>query len=270
MRDLTCLMFLLPLACAVVLCAAPCYGSGKIEPPDAVQADAPASQPVQRFGANNGLEFIGVAGRLSDRNASINAALRDAARRLSFFYSVSGCAEKRERIGDKILDYEVSADYCLQYDDDLDKFLDELEFDPVTGVHESNNAVFVITRWKKNVPMPPSGGYTSGKERPWWANSPPSELGGFAAGVGFSSRFDSHKDTVIASYEKAVIAIIANSGSVVRGEHSSYQNTGSVFDFSARTGAVVVSGGTLKHFYVIESWTDPANLSVWTLAVAQP
>jgi hypothetical protein len=43
-------------------------------------------------------------------------------------------------------------------------------------------------------------------------------------------------------------------------EENSSQNTTAVTETSA--------SGTLKHFYILETWTDPKDLSVWTLAVA--
>jgi hypothetical protein len=214
------------------------------------------------------LVFTGVAGRLSNRDASVQAALRDAARRLSFFYSVTGRASKREHIGAASLDYRIESEYQLTYDEDLDKFLDLLEFDPAQDIFENNNAVFVVTRGPSGLSMPLSRGHSFKGERPAWIDAPPSEIDGFIAGVGFSSRLASHKDTVIASYENTVLEIIDNINSAVRGEQTSYQNSYSAFGTEMTNDNSAVSEGTLRHFYVIESWTDPVNLAVWTLAVA--
>jgi len=242
------------LACAVVLCAIPCYGKGKQEQTNDVQTGV--------------LAFTGVSGRLSSREESVQAALKDAARRLSFFYSVSGYSVNQEQSGRGAFDFNVNSDYVLQYDTDIDKFLEELEHDPATGIFENNNAVFVIAYTKSDVPMPPFRGHSFGTERPGWVDAPPAEIEGFIAGTGFSSRLSSHSDTVIKSYENAVIGIIKNTNISVSGQQQSYQNNASMFDFYLDSSNETGAKGELKHFYVIESWTDPKNLSVWTLAIA--
>jgi hypothetical protein len=209
MRDIKHTLFSFSLACAVFMIVVPCYGKGK---PDTstgspsvqggnVQAgdfqnNLSGRKPVPR----GGLVFVGVSGKLSKREDSVKAAVEDAARRLSFFYSVSGYSFKRERIGNEALDFNID---------------------------------------------------------------------GFVSGVGFSGRLSSHRDTVVKSYERAVIAIIENMGSRVGGEHHTYQNTHSAFGFEMVSSNETSASGTLKNFYIIESWTDPANLSVWTLAVAR-
>jgi hypothetical protein len=244
----------------------------------AARENAPNSDPRQTPIQNQAPEqeilpgkiliFTGVAGRLSHKEEAIQAALRDAARRLSFFHSVSSNARRQEHIGGKTLDYRVASEYQLIYDEDLDKFLDMLEFDPARDVFENNNAVFVVTRISSEIAMPNSGGYSAGRERPAWIDMPPSEINGFIAGVGYASRFSSHKDTVIASYEDAVVEIIYNTKSVIKGETASFENSYSAFGTEVAADYTMASRGTLYHFYIVETWTDPANLGVWTLAVA--
>jgi hypothetical protein len=252
------------LICAFILLPVlPASGAGKTERENVRKPEDLAPEPVLR----PGLVFTGVAGKLSNKDDSIQAALRDAARRLSFFYSVSGTALKREHIGAEILDYQVESEYQLQYDEDLNKFLDMLEFDPARDVFENNNAVFVVTRMPSELAMPAVRGHSLVRERPAWVETPPPMIDGFIAGVGFSTRFSSHKDTVIASYEDAVMEIIENIKSVVHGELTGYQDSYSAFGTEVTTDNTLTSRGTLRHFYVVESWTDPVNLSVWTLAV---
>jgi len=243
------------LACAVVLCSVPCYGKGKKEQTNDVQTGV--------------LQFTGVSGKLSSREEAIRTALKDAARRLSFFYSVSGVFVSQEQSGDGAFDFNVTSEYLLQYDTDIENFLEELEYDPATGVFENNNAVFVIACIKSDIPMPPFRGHSFGKVRPRWIDSPPAEIEGFISGTGFSSRLDSHSDTVIKSYENAVIGIIKNINIQIRGKQQSHQNNSSLVDFYIDSSNETGAKGELKHFYVIESWTDPKNLSVWTLAVAK-
>jgi hypothetical protein len=251
----------------------PVSGAGKAARDDARNGEPPLTPlrdqaPEQEVLPGQALVFTGVAGRLSNRDEAVQAALRDAARRLSFFYSVSSEARQEERIGGEILDYQVESEYQLQYDEELDKFLDMLEFDPARDVFENNNAVFVVTRIPSEISMPASGGYSSTKERPAWIDTPPLEIKGFTAGVGFAPRFSSHKDTVIASYEDAVVEIIKTAKSTINGELAGYENSYSAFGTDVTANYTVVSHGTLRHFYVVETWTDPVRLEVWTLAVA--
>ena len=247
--------FFFTLVCAVVLCAVPCYGKGKHEQTTNVQTGV--------------LQFTGVSGKLSSREEAIRTALNDAARRLSFFNWVSGNSVDQEQNGGGTFDFNVSSDYSLQYDADIEKFLEELEYDPATGIFENNNAVFVIAYIISDIPMPQFRGHSFGKERPGWVDAPPAEIEGFIAGTGFSSRLSSHSDTVIKSYENAVIGIIKNMNISVSGEQQGYQNNSSAFDFYLDSSNETDAKGELKNFYIIESWTDLKNLSVWTLAVAK-
>jgi len=251
------LTFLYLLACAVVFCIS-CYGGGKSQE---------RQTRAEQFGVRGGLVFIGVSGKLSNRDASIHAALEDAARRLSFFHSVSGYFIRRENIGGGVFDFDIGGDYRLEYDRELEKFMEELSFDPETDVFENNNAVFVVTRTAQGVSMPQFRGHSFGSERPLWIDAPPSEIGGFAVGIGFSSRQSYHRDTIVKSYENAVLSIIGRMSSKVTSRQESYDSS-SAFGFASTTTSEISASGTLKNFYIIESWTDPANLSVWTLAVA--
>jgi hypothetical protein len=232
--------------------------------------------PARNYAQNNSLPlaggelvFTGVSGRFSNRNDSIQAALRDAARRLSFFHSVKGEVRTQELIGTGAFDYSREAERSLSYDEDLEQYLDQLQFDPERDVFESNNAVFVVARVSAGPPMPSPTGHSAKRERPAWVESPPGTIGGFIAGVGFAGRHSSHKDTVIASYENAAFALIENISTTVNDQREIYQNSSSAFDFDMNSSSTVESRAALKNFYIIESWTDPANLSVWTLAVAE-
>jgi hypothetical protein len=209
--------------------------------------------------------FIGVSPRLTNHEDAIQTALMDAAQRLSFFISVSGASIMYERAGSGTFGSYVHFDYRLEYDDDLDKFFDILEYDPQNDVFEFNNAVFVITRVKTGISMPAFRGHFIGGDPPHWIFEPPSLIGGFSAGVGFAGPYLSHRDTVVKSYENAVIVIIENMEIHLTGEAYNY-NESSIHNYAAVTQTS--ASGTLKHFYIIETWTDPVDLSVWTLSVA--
>jgi hypothetical protein len=280
MCDVKRTLFLFSLACVAFTIAVPCYGGGKSESSSGsrpekkggVQAGNSINiRPAPHGGVpHSGLTFIGVSGKLSKREDTVKAAFEDAARKLSFFYSVSGYSFKRERIGSETLDFNIDSEYRLEYDSNLEKYVKELEYDPNNDVLENNNnnVIFVIARAARGTAMPDVRGHSFGKERPWWVDAPPLNIGGFVSGVGFSGRLSSHSDAVVRSYEKAAVAIIENMGSRVSGIRQNYQNSYSAFGFDMVSSNETSASGSLKNFYVIESWTDPANLSVWTLAVA--
>ena len=214
------------------------------------------------------LIITGVSPRFSSRNESIQNALKDAARRLSFYNYVSGSSSISGLIGAGTFDYSVEADYMLQYDEDLEKYAEELDYNPLTDIFENNNAVFVITRAKSSAVMPLFRGHSLSAVPPGWVNEPPKYIDGFIAGVGFSVRYYSHHDTIIKSYEDAVINLIRNIKTSVSSEYIEYTNTDYIFDYAHIFSGESTASGTLKNFYILESWTDPINLSVWTLAVA--
>jgi len=187
---------------------------------------------------------------------------------LSFFYSVGGHSSRIEHIGSREMDFRIEREYQLEYDTELEPFLQQLEYDPATDVFEINNAVFVVARATSGVSMPPFQGHSFGRERPAWIDTPPAQIGGFAVGIGVASRHSSHRDTVVKSYESAVLGIIESMNSNVAGGQESYVNNYSAFGFGLTTSNVTTAQGMLRNFYIIETWSDPATLEVWTLAVA--
>jgi hypothetical protein len=219
-------------------------------------------------GKSQNLYFLGVSPRLSNRNAAIETALKDAARRFSLFNSVNGNITMLEHIGGEVMNYKLDKEYTLQYDTELEKYIEQLEYDPLVDIFENNNAVFVLTHVATEVFMPQYKGHSVGKEHPKWISSPPSEIDGYIASVGYSSRLSSHSDTIIKSYENAVLGIIENLVTQVNREYYDSLNSYSAFGFDMASSSVFNSSCTLKNFYIIESWTDSANLSVWTLAIA--
>jgi len=251
-----CFVLFFSLIFAVILLK-PCNAAGNRE-----QQSVTEHKP-----AVNGLVFIGVSPRLLNRAESIQTALIDAARKLSFFYSVSAFSENIQHTGMTAMDINIDSSYQLKYDNDLDKYLELLEYNIDNDIFENNNAFFIITRVSSVISIPAFRGHSISQTRPYWIDAPPSQIGGFTAGVGFSSRFISHRDTVVRSYEKAVISIIEKMEIHVHGDHLLYQNTD---DYGLKTYSLGGSStsGILENFYVIESWTDPSSLSVWTLAIA--
>jgi hypothetical protein len=214
--------------------------------------------------SESGLAFVGVSPIYSSRDRSIQTALEDAARRLSFFGYVSGHITRTEQVGSSVFAFHVDQSYALQYDNDFEKYVDQLE---VIDVFEEGNAIFVNVRAGTSASVPQYRGHSSGR-RPRWINSVP-VIDGYLVGVGNSARLSSHADTVRKSYENAVIGIIENIAIQVNSAQGNYENISSVFGFDMFSSNVSSAFCTLSGFYIIESWTDPSNFSVWTLAVAR-
>jgi hypothetical protein len=244
------------LICALFLCISPCYGEVR---------GAQISRFLRLSAESRELVFIGVSPKLSNREDAVQRALMDAARKLSFFYSVSACSLMYEETRPGIFGSYFHFDYQLEYDEDFDKYLEALEYNPLNDIFEFNNAVFVITRTLADVSMPLFRGNSIGGIPPRWINEPPLEIGGFSVGVGYAGRFLSHRDTVVKSYENALIALIENIRVHLTGDTYNYD------EGSGHSSITLIeerASGSLRNFYVIETWTDPLSLSVWTLAVA--
>lgn len=249
--------FIFLLVCAVIL-AVPCCAGGSSQ-----------REPAQIQFSDGSLVFVGVSPRLSNRDTAIQTALEDAARRLSFFYSVRGVVVRREHIGAEVLNYFMDRSYLLEYDNDLQKYIDQLEFDPLTDISENNNAVFVTTRVASDSRMPHYRGHSTARTAPRWVNSPPFEVDGLLAAVGHSGRLASHANTVIKSYENAVTGLIESIATQITSEYHNYTDSYSVFGFDISSSNRTSASYILRNFYIIDSWTNPADLSVWTLAVAR-
>jgi hypothetical protein len=79
--------------------------------------------------------------------------------------------------------------------------------------------------------------------------------------VGYSVPQLYHSDTVVASYENAVISLIESSFVKIRTIESETNR-------ADNSSSLSVASGTLTGFFVLDTWTDPANKAVWTLAIA--
>jgi hypothetical protein len=157
--------------------------------------------------------------------------------------------------------YAVYKNRELIFDEDYEKYMTLLEYDGEKDVYEENNTVFVRTRYKGEGFIHYSGA-ANGGEKPLWIENPPSDIDGYPAATGFASGHLAHKNTVIASYEDAVFALLLNSSLKMAGVQETYNNL--LFDTMASRAL-----GTIKGFYVVETWTDPETKAVWTLAVAR-
>jgi hypothetical protein len=209
--------------------------------------------------ANDHLVFIGSARRYLSLDDSINAALRDAARKAAFFHSVSAEAASHESGGAL---NTLMYGFEIKERGDYARYLDKLEYNRKTDVFESDGAVFVRAAYRSNAGINIDYTPAQNNKKPQWVDVKPSTLGSYMAAVGYSAPRLYHSDTVTASYENAVISLIESSCTKIRTIES---ETNRAYNSSSLS----VTAGTLTGFFVLDTWTDPVSKAVWTLAIAE-
>ena len=217
------------------------------------------------------IRLIGVSGPLLKRESEINAAREEAARKASMYSGVYVSFENTHSNGSSIFDYSARSSLVLQYDEDLEKYLERLSFDPERDVQRSGGSVYIRFAYPSVFPAFISYSFSRNADgrnadgrnadgSPVWIHRPPGEINGFPAGVGYAARQSRVKDTFAASRDSAAAAIISQlSTSVI---------TGTALGYNA-TSILQRSAGKLARFLVLEIWVDPNTRAVWTLAIAQ-
>lgn len=216
--------------------------------------------------SNGRLLFYGVSGRRSKPEESIQLALEDAARKVAMFYSVEGSMVQQSTSGSATFDYSSTTDTTLLYDTDYKKYLAMLEYDPETDVFEYQQ-MLVVRAWHRTSSSVPSYQSSWQDGRPTWTLETPT-IPGFQVGVGYAGRHSVHKDTVNASHENALFAIISKRSNAVQNNSTSYRGPGT-FDYGSRTNSTITSSGRLEGFYVLATWEDPRDKSLWSLSIAR-
>jgi hypothetical protein len=212
----------------------------------------------------NELVIVGVSGRMSKRDTEIQNAREDAARKISMYYGVYAEVENSQHTGAGFFEVSVDTTVNIEYDQQIEQYLDKLVFDPKRDVFSRNNAVYV--RFTYPASFPGDINYQSDKNpngSPKWTTSPPHEINGFPASVGFVRRQERLRDAVIKSYEAAAASFVSNvSSSITSSDISTFSQGNTSFVRQQ-------SKGKLTSFLVLETWIDPVSEAVWTLAVAR-
>jgi hypothetical protein len=242
-------------------------------PPPAAVNDVPANAPSSFFLSlpdENGLVFIGCAGRRSNPKETLQLALEDAARQVALFNKVSGEFIIVNNTGSGAFDYVQDTSASLDYDIEGSKrYVDSLQFNADTDTLETENTLFIRATYRSAMPFPL--GYSpvhSSDQKPGWVDNPPLDIEGYEVGVGYSGRHSSMSDTYKNSSRNAVFDIIRGINAVSESSSTLYQNTESLFGYKTSNDNTVHSFGVLTGFYVLDAWIDPKTKSVWTLAVA--
>jgi hypothetical protein len=231
------------------LCLLTCAGT----PPGEPEAGRLTGLPV----------FTGVAGgHYLSRDRALALALRDAARRVSFFHSVKAVITSSEIYNPQFRISQVNDERKLVYDTDYEKYLRLLEFDPKRDVYEEYGALFVRAVYTGASGDTAGTPHRAAHGKPSWIENPPAENDGLFYATGFAGFRLSYKDTVIASYEDAVCAFVKSGFSEIYASQQINENT--MLDSS-----FALVSGIVKGFHVIEAWRDPESGAVWTLAAAR-
>jgi len=210
------------------------------------------------------LIILGVAGRQSTRERELNIAKEDAARKASMYHWVYGNLIERHYIGPGFFDYDMDSVNWLEYDEQLELYMDRLQFDPNKDLTRDHNGVTYI-RFSYPANYPGNISYWIGKNQdgsPEWTTRPPDSINGFIAGVGRSGRQERFANTVRRSYEAAVISIVSKVS-------TSMETTDISLQSQAESQISRQSSAMLNNFLILEIWTDPETGAVWTLAIAQ-
>lgn len=259
----------------LILVFAICMVSGcQSDPPKtAVPATSESSEQAGNFwdtGYVSGeLVFHGAAKNLSKKADAIQAALEDAARRVVIFNKVKGSTISSTNMQGSFLDYSAETKTSLECDENYKDYVDALSFDPEKDVFQSNNTVFVRVRYKSSLPDQiqywPSSFYKTGK--PSWVESHP-QIPGYTVGVGYAGRRSALRDTIVVSYENAIFSMITALYGSAKEETTNVQGAG-IFGSKNANKSEIRAEGVMNNFYILDTWVDPANNSVWTLAVAK-
>jgi hypothetical protein len=216
--------------------------------------------------ANGQLVLIGAAGRQQRKEDAVTLALKDAAKKAAFFYGIYGRTETFVQTGVSYYDFDLGKSIEFVYDENYVKYIDQFEFDAVKDVFEEEDSVFVRVRFKGGSVPPVNFKPTAAGTIPEWIKRPPRDFNGYSVGVGFAPRHSYYKDAIIASYEAAAASILNKVHGKAGSSYESQETEGYV---DLRTMDTQFAEGFLTDFYVLETWLDPNDKSVWTLAIAR-
>jgi hypothetical protein len=209
------------------------------------------------------LVIIGASGRQSKREAEIEIARNDAARKAAMYFSVWANVENIHNIGPHSLNYFTGYDINMDYDRDLAKYADALTYNANRDILNIDGNVLIRFSYPASFPVSISYGFAREADgSPEWVRRPPEEIGGFMVGVGYSGRQLYFRDTFEKSCDAAVAALVSRASTDVTVSTSIDGDRNALYTYQQSTAR-------LDHFFVLEIWVDPKNRSVWTLAIAR-
>jgi hypothetical protein len=251
------------------------FGGGLKEPPAPPQIKTPAAdisaEPsfeemiagdhwVTRP-SGSAITIIGIAGRRSNRDAAVQDALADAARKASLYHGVHAKSSAILYQGKGSLDYYSDFDYEITPENSHEAYIDALVFDEETDVLEKDGAVIARTKYHGVSDIPPySVAVKDGV--PEWVTNFTAEIPGFLAGIGHSKNQGSRPKTYTASYKAALVSLLPQLSTRVADEVADT-------DGGRLTSSATNSEGYLVGVMILETWYDKKTSSVWTLLAAK-
>ncbi|MDR2150278.1 MAG: hypothetical protein LBO67_05585 [Spirochaetaceae bacterium] len=196
---------------------------------------------------------------------SVEAALLDAARKLAMYEKATAVtAENKMDIGMSIFDYVNDSSSSVEPAGDYAVYMKDFEFEPEHDIFVGIKTQTVFVRVRYSSPDIPFIDFTPSMagSRPSWITNPPETIAGFSVGVGFANPRVLMKEAIISSYENAACDLAWRRSVAV---NANFADAG----VDSRTNIKVVTNVSLHKFYVLETWIDPKDLSVYTLAIAK-
>jgi hypothetical protein len=209
------------------------------------------------------LTVIGVSNPMIKRQDEITAAKEDAARKTAMYFWIQGRIETVNNTGSGFFDYLYDSKIELLYDTELEKYKNQLTYDPQNDVLITREGIFIRFQYPSAVTEINYNANIINGQPNWIKNSGKPEFTGFVTAVGFSKNQRRLKDTIIKSTEDAVIRMIENLSTTINTKEVSVAGQGS------SSFIHTVSEGKLYDFQVIEFWIEPKTRYVYTLAVAK-
>jgi len=209
------------------------------------------------------LTVIGVSNPMLKRQDEIAAAKEDAARKAAMYFYIQGRIETVNNTGAGFFDYLYDSNVELLYDTELEKYKNQLTFDPLNDVLVTREGIFVRFQYAAAVTEINYSAKIVNSRPDWLRNSGKPEFEGYVTAVGFSKNRRRLKDTILKSAEDAVVRMIESLSVTVNTKEVSVTGQGS------SSFVHTVSEGKLYGFQVIEFWVEPETRYVYTLAVAR-
>ncbi|MDR1257147.1 MAG: hypothetical protein LBJ86_05315 [Spirochaetaceae bacterium] len=248
------------------------FGSGRREPPAPLpQATMPAAEPSLEEMFDGGhwitrpsgsvITIIGITGRRMNRDAAVQEALADAARKAALYHGVHAKSAIILHQGQGLLDYYSNFDYEVAPENSHEAYIDALAFDKETDILEKNGLVIVRTKYRGVSDIPPYGAAIKDGV-PEWVTNLTADIPGFLAGIGYSKNKGTVPKTYASSYESAIVSLLPQLSTQVAGE-----------DVDAGGGRLTSSAfnseGRLVNVMILETWYEKNTSSVWTLLAAK-
>jgi hypothetical protein len=212
----------------------------------------------------NELVVVGVSGRQTKREAEIQNACEDATKKVSMYYGIYAEVENSQYTGAGFFEVAVDTKVTIEYDQQIERYLDKLVFDPERDVYDRGNAVYVRFTYPESFPGDISYHHFDKNHNgsPKWTTSPPNVINGHMASIGFARRQERFQDSIIKSFESAAASFVSSMSTSVSAD--------AVTTFTSSASSTHQhSRGRLTHFLVLETWVDPNTEYVYTLAVAR-